>query len=64
MADQDDEAARKVCHVCNGGKTVGCTVCGGVGQIPDPANPNSYSPCPNGTRGEMTCPHCGGSGWD
>lgn len=60
----DDDANKKLCTVCGGGKTVTCTLCNGIGQVPDPNNPGSYINCPNGTRGEMTCPHCKGSGWE
>jgi uncharacterized Zn-finger protein len=60
----DDDADKKLCTVCGGGKTVTCDVCGGLGQIDDPDHPGSYLPCPNGRNGQMKCPHCGGSGWE
>ncbi len=62
MAWGDDDADKKVCTVCGGGKTVTCTICSGTGQEPD--GDGSYKICRNGARGEMTCPHCGGSGWE
>ncbi len=64
MSFNDDDADKKLCTVCGGGKTVTCNICGGVGQIEDPPGSGGYKTCPNGLNGQMTCANCGGSGWE